>query len=194
MSSSKEKIVSKRGKRGAAVAMARRVRAKPCGTTSRRGCVQLRCCISSPVESRPLISVAGSLPMATERTRRAVTQSLRVLSLKAVLTMFFLLIIMGATDSRAPHGFAPIAIGLGLTLIHLVGIPVTNLSVNPARSTAPALFVGGWALRELWMFWVAPLLGGALGGALYTILFSEVKLSAPISVGAPTIPRSKAEA
>jgi aquaporin Z len=108
--------------------------------------------------------------------------------------MFFLLIIMGATDSRAPHGFAPIAIGLGLTLIHLVGIPVTNLSVNPARSTAPALFVGGWALRELWMFWVAPLLGGALGGALYTILFSEVKLSAPISVGAPTIPRSKAEA
>jgi aquaporin Z len=132
--------------------------------------------------------------MATERIRRAVTQSLRVLSLKAVLTMFFLLIIMGATDSRAPHGFAPIAIGLGLTLIHLVGIPVTNLSVNPARSTAPALFVGGWALRELWMFWVAPLLGGALGGALYTILFSEVKLSAPISVGAPTIPRSKAEA
>ena len=113
---------------------------------------------------------------------------------EAVLTMFFLLIIMGATDSRVPTGFAPIAIGLGLTLIHLIGIPVTNVSVNPARSTAPALFVGGWALRQLWMFWVAPLLGGALGGALYTILFSAVKLSAPISVGASSIPRSKAEA
>src|SRR4029077_18148132 len=101
---------------------------------------------------------------------------------EAVLTMFFLLIIMGATDSRVPHGFAPIAIGLGLTLIHLVGIPVTNLSVNPARSTAPALFVGGWALRELWMFWVAPLLGGALGGGLYPILFFVAQRSVPVDV------------
>ncbi len=83
---------------------------------------------------------------------------------------------------------------LGLTLIHLVGIPVTNLSVNPARSTAPALFVGGWALRELWMFWLAPLLGGALGGALYTTLFSEVQLSPPISVDARSALRPKAEA
>src|SRR5215469_4780361 len=92
---------------------------------------------------------------------------------EVVLTAFFLLIIMGSTDSRAPQGFAPIAIGLGLTLIHLVGIPVTNLSVNPARSTGPALFVGGWALAQLWMFWVAPIIGGALGGALYQGLFGE---------------------
>lgn len=90
-----------------------------------------------------------------------------------VLTMFFLLVIMGATDSRAPKGFAPIAIGLCLTLIHLVCIPVTNTSVNPARSTGPALFVGGWALSQLWLFWVAPLLGGVLGGWTYRTLFSE---------------------
>ena len=90
-----------------------------------------------------------------------------------VLTMFFLLIIMGATDRSAPAGFAAIAIGLGLTLIHLVGIPVTNLSVNPARSTGPAVFVGGWAVQQLWLFWVAPLIGGALGGAIYAGLFEE---------------------
>jgi aquaporin Z len=84
-----------------------------------------------------------------------------------VLTMMFLFIIMGATHGKAPAGFAPIAIGLGLTLIHLVGIPVTNLSVSPARSTGPALFVGGWALAQLWLFWVAPLIGGTLGGLLY---------------------------
>ncbi len=90
-----------------------------------------------------------------------------------VLTMFFLLIIMGATDRRAPSGFAAIAIGLGLTLIHLVGIPVTNLSVNPARSTGPALFAGGWAIQQLWLFWVAPLIGGALGGGIYAALFEE---------------------
>ena len=92
---------------------------------------------------------------------------------EVVLTAFFLLVIMGATDSRAPKGFAPIAIGLCLTLIHLVGIPVTNTSVNPARSTGPAIFVGGWALRQLWLFWVAPLIGGALGGGIYRALFSE---------------------
>lgn len=90
-----------------------------------------------------------------------------------VLTFFFLLIIMGVTDKRSPSGFAPIAIGLGLTLIHLIGIPVTNLSVNPARSTAPAIFVGGWALSQLWAFWVAPLIGGALGGALYAAVFDS---------------------
>jgi aquaporin Z len=84
---------------------------------------------------------------------------------EVVLTFFFLLVILGATDRRAPAGFAPIAIGLALTLIHLVGIPVTNTSVNPARSTAPALFVGGWALAQLWLFWVAPLVGAALAGA-----------------------------
>ena len=90
---------------------------------------------------------------------------------EVVLTCFFLIIIMGATDRRAPSGFAPVAIGLGLTLIHLIGIPVTNLSVNPARSTGPAIFVGGWALAQLWLFWVAPLIGGTMGGALYAGIF-----------------------
>jgi aquaporin Z len=85
---------------------------------------------------------------------------------EVVLTFFFLVVILGSTDRRAPAGFAPIAIGLGLTLIHLVGIPVTNTSVNPARSTAPALFVGGWALGQLWLFWVAPILGAAAAGAV----------------------------
>lgn len=92
---------------------------------------------------------------------------------EVVLTMFFLFVIMGATDSRAPKGFAPVAIGLCLTLIHLVCIPVTNTSVNPARSTGPAIFVGGWALAQLWLFWVAPIVGGALGGWVYRTLFSE---------------------
>ena len=92
---------------------------------------------------------------------------------EALMTMFFLFIIMGATHGKAPAGFAPIAIGLGLTLIHLVSIPVTNTSVNPARSTGPALFAGGWAMAQLWLFWVAPLLGGALGGILYRWLSEE---------------------
>ncbi len=86
---------------------------------------------------------------------------------EAVLTFMFLMIILGATDSRAPAGFAPIAIGLGLTLIHLISIPVTNTSVNPARSTGPAIFVGGWALSQLWMFWIAPILGAAAAGVAY---------------------------
>ena len=86
---------------------------------------------------------------------------------EVVLTFMFLMIILGATDPRAPAGFAPIAIGLGLTLIHLISIPVTNTSVNPARSTGPALFVGGWALSQLWLFWVAPLLGAAAAGVAY---------------------------
>jgi aquaporin Z len=89
---------------------------------------------------------------------------------EVVLTMMFLFIIMGSTHGKAPVGFAPIAIGLGLTLIHLVGIPITNTSVNPARSTGPALFVGGWALAQLWLFWVAPLIGGSLGGMIYRLL------------------------
>ena len=92
---------------------------------------------------------------------------------EVVLTAFFLIVIMGATDGRAPKGFAPIAIGLCLTLIHLVSIPVTNTSVNPARSTGPAIFAGGAALQQLWMFWVAPLIGGALGGGIYSTLFGE---------------------
>ena len=101
---------------------------------------------------------------------------------EVVLTMFFLLIIMGSTDSRAPKGFAPIAIGLGLTLIHLVSIPVTNTSVNPARSTGQALFVGGWATHQLWLFWVAPILGGVAGGILYRALFAE-----PVRAAEPKI-------
>ncbi len=92
---------------------------------------------------------------------------------EVVLTCFFLIVIMGATDERAPKGFAAIAIGLCLTLIHLVCIPVTNTSVNPARSTGPAIFAGGWALQQLWMFWVAPLIGGALGGGIYRMVFSS---------------------
>ncbi|MEZ9197978.1 aquaporin Z [Shewanella sp. 10N.286.54.B9] len=84
-----------------------------------------------------------------------------------VMTLFFLIIILGATDERAPKGFAPIAIGLGLTLIHLISIPVTNTSVNPARSTGPALFVGDWALSQLWLFWLAPIIGAILAGVIY---------------------------
>jgi aquaporin Z len=90
-----------------------------------------------------------------------------------VLTCMFLLIILGATDRRAPAGFAPIAIGLGLTLIHLIGIPVTNTSVNPARSTGPALFAGGWALEQLWLFWVAPIVGAIVAGIVYPAVAGE---------------------
>jgi aquaporin Z len=92
---------------------------------------------------------------------------------EVVMTMMFLFVIMGATHGKVPAGFAPIAIGLALTLIHLISIPVTNTSVNPARSTGPALFAGGWALSQLWLFWVAPLLGGAVGGLLYRWLSAE---------------------
>jgi aquaporin Z len=96
------------------------------------------------------------------------------LLIEVVLTFMFVMIILGATDRRAPAGFAPIAIGLALTLIHLISIPVTNTSVNPARSTGPALVVGGWALQQLWLFWVAPLIGGALGGIGYRVLAEEM--------------------
>jgi len=92
---------------------------------------------------------------------------------EVVLTLMFLMIILGSTDRRAPQGFAPIAIGLGLTLIHLIGIPVTNLSVNPARSTGPAVFVGGWALEQLWLFWLAPIVGAAIAGVLYPAIAGE---------------------
>jgi len=98
---------------------------------------------------------------------------LAALVAEVVLTFMFLVIILGSTDKRAPAGFAPIAIGLGLTLIHLIGIPVTNLSVNPARSTGPALFVGGWALAQLWLFWVAPIAGAAAAGVFYRWLGEE---------------------
>ena len=94
---------------------------------------------------------------------------------EVVLTAMFLLIILGATDKRAPAGFAPIPIGLGLTLIHLISIPVTNTSVNPARSTGPALLVGDWAISQLWLFWVAPLAGAVLAGLVYRYLFSDAE-------------------
>ncbi|MGL6124056.1 MAG: aquaporin Z [Shewanella sp.] len=92
---------------------------------------------------------------------------LSVMICEVVMTLFFLLIILGATDERAPKGFAPIAIGLGLTLIHLISIPVSNTSVNPARSTGPALFVGDWATSQLWLFWIAPIVGAILAGFIY---------------------------
>ncbi|MFZ6864803.1 aquaporin Z [Undibacterium sp. Ji67W] len=92
---------------------------------------------------------------------------------EVVMTMMFLFIILGATDKRAPAGFAPLAIGLGLTLIHLISIPVTNTSVNPARSTAVALYVGDWAVSQLWMFWVAPIIGAVLGGLIYKFIGSD---------------------
>ena len=102
---------------------------------------------------------------------------------EVVMTFFFLIVILGATDGRAPKGFAPIAIGLALTLIHLVSIPVTNTSVNPARSTGPAFFVGGWAVKQLWLFWIAPIVGALLAGAAYRMLISERQ--APEMVAAP---------
>ncbi|MBC3919656.1 aquaporin Z [Undibacterium sp. CY18W] len=94
---------------------------------------------------------------------------------EVVMTAMFLIIILGATDARAPQGFAPIAIGLGLTLIHLISIPVTNTSVNPARSTGVALYVGGWALQQLWLFWIAPIVGAVLGAVAYKAIASEDK-------------------
>jgi len=108
---------------------------------------------------------------------------------EVVLTAGFLLVILGSTDNRAPSGFAPIAIGLALTLIHLVSIPVTNTSVNPARSTGPALLVGGLALQQLWMFWAAPLIGGAIGGLVYRALFAETPRRPDIE-GESATPRS----
>ncbi|MBT9461846.1 MAG: aquaporin Z [Rugosibacter sp.] len=92
---------------------------------------------------------------------------------EVVMTMFFLLVILGATDKRAPAGFAPIAIGLALTLIHLISIPVTNTSVNPARSTGVAFYVGGWATEQLWLFWVAPIVGAALGAFTYRFIAGD---------------------
>lgn len=106
------------------------------------------------------------------------------LVIEVVLTAFFIFIIMGVTDGRAPVGFAPLAIGLALVLIHLISIPVTNTSVNPARSTSQAIFQGGWALQQLWLFWVAPLAGGFVGGLLYRIVF-EAERRRPDIAGVP---------
>jgi len=98
---------------------------------------------------------------------------------EVVLTFMFLMVILGVTDRRAPQGFAPLAIGLALTLVHLVSIPVTNASVNPARSTGPALFVGGWAISQLWLFWVAPLIGAILAGLIYPAFSGEARRASP---------------
>ena len=103
---------------------------------------------------------------------------------EVVMTFMFLMIILGATDERAPKGFAPIAIGLGLTLIHLISIPVTNTSVNPARSTGPALIVGGWALAQLWLFWVAPLIGAACAGVVYPLIGGRPKADVELPLAA----------
>lgn len=100
---------------------------------------------------------------------------LAALVTEVVMTAFFLIIILGATDKRAPAGFAPIAIGLALTLIHLISIPVTNTSVNPARSTGVAVFVGDWAVAQLWLFWLAPIVGAVVGAFTYRALGSEPK-------------------
>lgn len=102
---------------------------------------------------------------------------------EVVMTFFFLIVILGSTHTRAPKGFAPVAIGLGLTLIHLISIPVTNTSVNPARSTGPAIFVGGEALSQLWMFWVAPIVGAILAGLVYAWMSSDVVVDEPPIVG-----------
>lgn len=108
---------------------------------------------------------------------------------EVVMTFFFLIIILGSTHNRAPKGFAPIAIGLGLTLIHLISIPITNTSVNPARSTGPALFVGGWAIAQLWLFWVAPILGAILAGFFYSWLIGDEKME-PDIVGEESVRES----
>ncbi len=100
---------------------------------------------------------------------------------EVVMTCFFLIVILGSTHERAPKGFAPIAIGLCLTLIHLISIPVTNTSVNPARSTGPALFMGGWAIHQLWLFWLAPIVGGSLGGLIHHWLFEKIPAEPPIA-------------
>ena len=139
------------------------------------GCASSRraCSISSPAARRASVSRTAWRPTATATIRPEATRWLSALVIEVVLTFGFLIVILGATDKRAPAGFGPLAIGLSLTLIHLISIPVTNTSVNPARSTGPALFVGDWALSQLWLFWVAPIVGAALAGAVYRWLGSE---------------------
>jgi len=110
------------------------------------------------------------------------------------LTFMFLMIILGSTDTRAPKGLAPLAIGFGLTLIHLISIPVTNTSVNPARSTGPAIFVGGWAISELWLFWVAPIVGAAIAGLAYSLFAGEPEPEREIQVETPPVVEVKTKA
>ena len=111
-----------------------------------------------------------------------------------VMTMMFLVIILGATDKRAPHGLAPVAIGLGLTLIHLISIPVTNTSVNPARSTGVAIYVGGWAVAQLWLFWIAPIVGAVLGAAVYRFIAGEERSTSSSVTNWTGTPQRKATA
>ena len=132
-----------------------------------------QCCTSSPRALPASTPRPASPPTATAIIRRAATRWQPALVCEVVMTCGFLVVILGATDRRAPAALAPLAIGLALTLIHLVSIPVTNTSVNPARSTGVALFAGGWALAQLWAFWVAPIVGAAIAGLLYPWLAGE---------------------
>lgn len=128
---------------------------------------------------QPGFALTGSNPLATNGFGTHSPGGFSLLSCliaEVVLTFMFLMVILGATDSRAPQGFAPIAIGLSLTLIHLIGIPVTNTSVNPARSTGPALFAGVELFSQVWLFWVAPILGAIAAGYAYTVLFTETPI------------------
>lgn len=129
---------------------------------------------------KPGFTLAGSNPLATNgfgAHSPGGYSLLACLVIEVVLTFFFLMIILGATDPRAPQGIAPIGIGLALTLIHLISIPVTNTSVNPARSLGPAIFVGGEILGQVWLFWVAPILGAVIAGFVYSALFSETTVA-----------------
>ena len=119
------------------------------------------------VASGKRASSSAELPQTAMASSPGGYSLVSALVIEVVLTAFFLIVILGSTSGRVPAGFAPPAIGLALTLIHLISIPVTNTSVNPARSTGQALFVGGWALQQLWLFWLAPLVGGALGGIIW---------------------------
>jgi aquaporin Z len=129
---------------------------------------------------RPEFDLAGGFAANGYATHSPGGYSLAACALtEVILTFMFLMIILGATDERAPKGFAPIAIGLGLTLMHLIGIPVTNLSVNPARSTGPALIAGGWALKQLWLFWVAPIAGAVFAGFVYPVVCGRAVATTP---------------
>ena len=136
----------------------------------RRGAGVHRRAATAPTRSR-----ADSRPTASAIIRRVTTRRASAFVTEVLMTFFFLLIILGVTDGRAPAGFAPLAIGLALTLIHSISIPVTNTSVNPARSTGPALLVGGWALSQLWLFWVAPIAGAMVGGRAAQAALREVR-------------------
>jgi aquaporin Z len=146
----------------------------PYVTAQVAGATAAACALYFIASGRPGFSLSGGLAANGFGEHSPGGYSMMAgLTAEIILTFMFLLIILGATDSRAPHGFAPIAIGLGLTLIHLIGIPVTNTSVNPARSTGPAVVVGGWALHQLWLFWLAPIVGAVIAGMLYPILWEE---------------------